>query len=200
MNDAVIRFFNSVAATWDCTNRVNEAAVEKILNIAGVAADKTVLDVGCGTGVLIPYYLSKRVKSVTAIDISEEMIRIAKEKFKDSKITFVCGDIKDFACAAKFDCVIVHNAFPHLMNREETVPKLKALTAQGGTLTIAHSISRRDVLNCHKKIPEISAVLPETGAVAQMLKPELSGIVEISDTEMYLVSGTKKEAEENANE
>ena len=49
------------------------AIIGKILDGAGVAAGKDVLDVACGTGVLFPDYLQRQVGSLTAIDISPEM-------------------------------------------------------------------------------------------------------------------------------
>ena len=50
-----------------------------------VDPDSTVLDIGCGPGILaIP--LAKRVKSVTALDMSEEMLRRVKENAKQEKL------------------------------------------------------------------------------------------------------------------
>lgn len=47
----------------------------------------SVLDVACGTGVLIPDYLERGAAQVTAIDIAPEMVRIAREKFPQENVT-----------------------------------------------------------------------------------------------------------------
>lgn len=50
-----------------------------------------VLDVACGTGVLFPDNLKRCVESVTGIDISPEMARLAAEKFPQVQV--ICGDV-----------------------------------------------------------------------------------------------------------
>ena len=58
----------------------NEAVIGQILDNAGIRPGVSVLDVACGTGVLIPDYLKRGAAQITAIDIAPEMVRIAREK------------------------------------------------------------------------------------------------------------------------
>ena len=74
----VIEFFDQAAAGWDAQLRRNEPVIARILDNAGVRGGVRVLDVACGTGVLIPDYLQRGAAQVTAIDISPEMARIAR--------------------------------------------------------------------------------------------------------------------------
>ena len=69
------------------------------------------LDVACGTGVLLPDYLKRSVRSVTGIDISPEMIRIAKKKFPQESVKLICGDVESVQLNRQFDCVMVYNVF-----------------------------------------------------------------------------------------
>lgn len=192
MKDKVTLFFDSVAENWDSTNHLDSGVLEKIIDIAGVSANKTVLDVGCGTGVLIPFFLKRQVRHITALDISEKMLHKAKKKYHDSDILYVCSDILSFGSNETFDCVVAHNAFPHFLRQHETVEKLKALTSCGGTLTVAHSISRSDVLKCHENVPEISVELPEAQTLADMFGDDFEKFTVISDEKCYIVSATKK--------
>ena len=48
-----------------------------ILDNAKVSEGKNILDVACGTGVMIDYYLERKVNSVTGVDFSEKMCEIA---------------------------------------------------------------------------------------------------------------------------
>ena len=82
----VIDFFDRLAPGWDTCLVRNESVIALILDNAGVSEGKDVLDVACGTGVLIADYLSHGASSVTAIDISPEMAKRAQEKSgKDTK-------------------------------------------------------------------------------------------------------------------
>lgn len=192
MNDNVAGFFDSAAKDWDKTNKPEPEILEKIADIAGISEKRSVLDVGCGTGVMFPLYLKRNVKSLTAVDVSEEMLRVAQKKFPEERISFVQSDIVDFDTDEQFGCVITHNAFPHFLRQREATEKLKALTSPGGTLTVAHSISRENVLKCHENIPDISLELPEAHTLAAMFGEEFEDYTILSDEKCYIVSARKK--------
>ena len=79
--EAVIEYFDRMAPGWDSHMKRNERAITRILDNAHVKEGVKVLDVACGTGVLIPDYLNRNVISVTGIDISPVMAEIAGKKF-----------------------------------------------------------------------------------------------------------------------
>jgi len=63
---------------------------------------KSVLDVACGTGILARELMNMGFQ-VSGIDISEDMINIAKENTKDN--SFIVADMKDFKLNKKFDII-----------------------------------------------------------------------------------------------
>ena len=90
----VIAFFDQRAAAWDAEMIRHEPVIQAILDNAGVGDGTRVLDVACGTGVLFPDYLA-RGASVTGIDISPEMARIAAAKFTgEPRVQVLCGDVE----------------------------------------------------------------------------------------------------------
>ena len=192
MKNEVALFFDSAARSWDSVNAPETGILDKITDIAGVSEGCTVLDAGCGTGVMFPFYFSRRVGFLTAIDISENMLSIAKRKFGSKAADYICCDITEYSPKRSFDCVLVHNAFPHFLPQSTALEKLKELTAPGGTLTIAHSISRAEVLRCHKNIPEIPAVLPEAQTLAEKFGENFENFTTMSDDRCYIVSARKK--------
>ena len=52
--DTVITFFDRRAATWDAQRQPAGQIVEQILDAADIRQGDSVLDVACGTGVLLP--------------------------------------------------------------------------------------------------------------------------------------------------
>ncbi|MBQ7281210.1 MAG: hypothetical protein IJR16_00370, partial [Spirochaetales bacterium] len=66
----VIAFFDSLAAGWDADMVRNEDVIRTILDNAGVREGSNVLDIACGTGVLIPDYLFRGASRIVAVDIS----------------------------------------------------------------------------------------------------------------------------------
>ncbi|MBR2641951.1 MAG: methyltransferase domain-containing protein, partial [Lentisphaeria bacterium] len=78
----IIAFFDRCAPTWDAEMIKRDEIIEQILDNAEVGAGMEVLDVACGTGVMFDYYLARNVASVTGIDISPEMAKLAAGKYE----------------------------------------------------------------------------------------------------------------------
>ena len=74
--------------------------------------EKNVLDIGCGFGWHCRYESSEGAKSVLGIDISSEMLKVAKEKTNDDKIKYKCIAMEDIDFSkGEFDVVISSLAF-----------------------------------------------------------------------------------------
>ena len=189
---AVQEFFDRLAPGWDADLVRNEETIKLILDEAGVKEGVRVLDVACGTGVLIPDYLSRGAASVTGIDLSPEMVRIAQAKFVQENVNILCGDAEKTRFDGLFDVIMIYNAFPHFPDPEALIAHLAGYLAPGGSLTVAHGASRKAIDEHHKG----SAMGVSCGL---MTAEELSAIFAkhtrltsvISNDRMYLVSGRK---------
>lgn len=91
----IAAFFDRCAPGWDEDLIRNEVTITTILDNAGIKSGQDILDVACGTGVLFPDYLKRGVESVTGIDISPEMAKIAQSKFPEVQV--ICGDVEEFS-------------------------------------------------------------------------------------------------------
>lgn len=189
----IIEFFDKCAPNWDADMIRNDEIINTILDNANVREGKDVLDVACGTGVLIPDYLARNVKSVTGIDISQEMVNIAQSKFPQEHVRILCGDAETAEYPHPFDCIVVYNAFPHFPNPEHLVKVLASHLKQGGTLTVAHGMSRAQIDNCHAgSASKVSNGLMSEEELAGIFEKYLEVTVKISDENMYQVAGVLK--------
>lgn len=104
--DTFARFYdNVIGRAFDS----NEYIIE-VLKEAGKRGG-SVLELGCGTGSILNDLKSKY--SVTGIDISSEMLKIARKKVPSGK--FIEGDIKDFRLNEKFDAVLcIYDTMNHI--------------------------------------------------------------------------------------
>ena len=188
--EKIISFFDGCAKNWDAETIRNERVINIILDNAQVKENTRVLDVACGTGVLFPDYI-KRGAVVTGVDISPEMVKIAKKNFP--KIDVICEDAENLDFTEKFDVVMVYNAFPHFPYPERLIEKLSTFLRDGGRLSVAHGMSREDLLKLHnERASEVSLELSEANELAKIFEPFFHIDTIISDSEMYQVSGTKK--------
>ena len=186
----VAAFFDRCAPWWDEDMVRHEDIIAKILDNGGIRADMDVLDVACGTGVLFPDYLARGVASVTAIDLSPEMVKIARSKFPQVKV--ICGDVEETEFDRLFDAVMVYNAFPHFPDPAHLIEVLAGLVKPGGRLSVAHSMSRAALRDHHKRASTVSMELLEEHELAQLFAPWFDVDVILSDERMYQVSGVRR--------
>ena len=189
--DSIKEFFDSIAPKWDNEPIADKKILDIILDNGGIRENIDILDVACGTGVLFPYYLERNVKSITAIDLSPEMVKIAKSKFPQANV--ICGDAENIIFDKQFDAIMIYNAFPHFPEPLKVIENLSKALKTGGRFTIAHGLSKKELDEIHQKSAgAVSNVLPECDDLAKMLSPYFNVDIMISDDKMYQISGTKR--------
>lgn len=188
----IAEFFDRCAPWWDSDMIRNEENITAILNNGGIREGVHVLDVACGTGVLFPDYLKRGVASVTAIDISPEMAKIAASKFPEVQV--ICGDVEETEFDRQFDCIMVYNAFPHFPDPERLIEVLAGLVKPGGKLSIAHGMSRSALIDHHKRANAVSIDLIHERELAAILERWFDVDVILSTDRMYQVTGIRRDA------
>lgn len=88
---------------WHPGNQLyNFTSLLRIEEMTGFSLKQaSVLDVGCGTGDLVPILKKKGISRYVGIDIYEPSLRQAKEKFPDQ--TFLTGDLLEDTVNETFD-------------------------------------------------------------------------------------------------
>ena len=191
----IIEFFDRCAPSWDAEMIKNDAIIGKILDNAEVGPDMDILDVACGTGVMFDYYLDRNVTSVTGIDISPEMAKIAAGKYEGNpKVQVICGDVEEEKFGKKFDRIVVYNAFPHFPYPKRLIKILAGLLKDDGRLTVAHGMSREKIDNHHSgSASKVSNGLMSADSLKRIFDAHLEVEVVVSNRHMYQVSGVKKD-------
>ena len=190
----IAEFFDRCAPWWDADMIRNEEIIATILDNCGIREGIDVLDVACGTGVLFPDYQKRGVSSVTGIDISPEMAKIAAAKFPEVRV--ICGDVEETAFDRPFDAVMVYNAFPHFPDPAKLIEALARVVKPGGRLSVAHSMSREQLQQHHSgRASKVSIDLIHERELADLFDPFFDVDVIISNDRMYQVAGTRREGE-----
>ena|SRR2546428_9541495 len=109
------------------------------------AHSENVLDIGCGTGEFTRL-LATRARRVVAIDLSSQMIRLAKSRSADCRnIDYLPGDVMSFSLAVEgYDCIVSMATLHHLPLREALLKMKKALKPNG--VLIIHDLVAADSL------------------------------------------------------
>lgn len=184
----IIEFFDTCAPQWDADMIRNDNVINEILDLSRIKKDTRVLDVACGTGVLFDDYIQCGA-CITGLDISPQMVRIAREKFPH--INILCADAETDKIQGKFDVIMIYNAFPHFPNPQALIQNLADALTPSGRLTIAHGMSRAAIDAHHNgSASRVSLGLISEDELAQLMSSRFNVDVKISDNEKYIVSGT----------
>ncbi|MGB0036178.1 MAG: class I SAM-dependent methyltransferase [Candidatus Acidiferrales bacterium] len=114
---------------------------------------KNVLEVGCGSGNLAPYFFSAGYQ-YTGLDIARAMLAIARNKTPDAR--FVQGDMRGFSVREKVDAVLVAGrSFSYMTTNQDVLAALgsihKALKP-GGILIFDNFEAARIFTNFQNRI------------------------------------------------
>ena len=185
-------YFDRCAPMWDARLRRPQAAIDAILNAAGLRAGARVLDVACGTGVLFEDYLARGAGRVTGVDLSPQMALLARRKYPQSHIEVVCADIEEADLPKAYDCCVVYNALPHFADPARLVASLSRYVVAGGRLCIAHSMSRAALVGHHAgRAEDVSCDIPEAEELGTVFMPYFRCDTAVSDDAMYIVAGVR---------
>ena len=189
MNLPKAEYFDGLAEEWDTQNPHDLRKLEYIIGLLGLRAGQAVLDVGSGTGVMIPYLLKSLGPCgwVAAVDYSPRMIAVAKLKYPQDKypnLRFDVRDINDLTLHGQYDAIVCYSCFPHFENQKATVMHLTAGLADRGRLIIAHSESREAINMLHRGSSEDvhRDLLPPISDLRQMMQTAGLKVVREMDT------------------
>ena len=157
---------------------LDEVLFSKLLENAAIQ-NKTIADIGCGTGRHWNKILEKRPQSLTGFDVSEGMLNRLKEKFPGASVYHITDDLFANAPNAPFDLIISTLTVAHiedigkaldawcgLLKPEAEIiitdfhPKMLAF---GGKRTFSHNNRRLAVRNYVYHIHTIKNILQENG-------------------------------------
>ena len=149
--------FDRMALHWDIM--IPPVSPEKIRELIAVADvnSKTVLDVGAGTGILVPAGMAAGAGQWIACDLSTEMLKILEAKFVSAagqQLLLLHADVHSLPLdPASVDRVICHNAFPHFHQPKAALAELFRVLRPGGLLVINHFDGREFINQVHRSAP-----------------------------------------------
>lgn len=145
------KFFDRAAADWDAqTEEETLIRLREIVARLAIEPGAAVLDVGTGTGVLLPLLLEERSR-VVALDFSWPMLKRAQTK--GYRVRYVQGDVQHLPLSAGvFDLVICNAAFPHLPDKRQALAEMGRVLKAGGLLAISHAAGRETINALHRQI------------------------------------------------
>jgi len=168
------KYFDSIASEWDSLLS-EEERIKEAVDLMNISSDEIILDVGCGTGRLIPH-LQKRLKSggrVFGLDFSLKMLLNAKMKKYSGLTEFAngCAEYLPFK-GKRFSRIICFAVFPHVIDKKMSVRDFNRLLQRNGILNVLHLRSREELNEFHKNIGGVLSedLLPDEDTMRKILE------------------------------
>lgn len=172
-------YFDQAASSWDASAHTDPAQVRSILAYARIEPGQCILDVGCGTGVLIPPLLELTAPDghVYALDLSPQMLEQCRRKYAplcgpQPWVSFLLAPVEAIPLAsAVCHGVVCYSSFPHFADKKSALKEMARVLRPGGWVLVAHGTSRAEVNRIHQQIggPVAGDLLPDAEDMAALL-------------------------------
>ena len=192
-------YFDQLAPTWD--KELTQERLKCLGNIVkelGIKPGYHVLDIGSGTGVLLPFLIAEvgDEGKIVALDFSAEMLVQAQAKNFPPIVRFAQADVLAIPLAdSSVDLAICNSAFPHFSDKGKALKEIARVLRNNGRMVICHTMSREMLNRLHQSIGGIVAsdLLPDEFQLRGLLNQAGLKITHFEDSpERYLVIAEKR--------
>jgi len=185
-------YFDILAPEWDNAPSEYETR-EKLISMMKLMPNSVIADIGCGRGVMFQHLLKTNPAKIIAIDVSGEMIRLAKETFNDDRLEYINGDFFEISLQA-LDSAIFFNSYPHFLDKERLAIRLAKVVKKDGTVIIAHSLSKAQINGFHTgvSVSKLSVTLDNAEIEAKKFQRHFSLDTYVDNDELYFIKMTRR--------
>jgi ubiquinone/menaquinone biosynthesis C-methylase UbiE len=191
-------YFDQLAPTWDKElTRERLKCLGKIVKQLGIKPRYYVLDIGSGTGVLLPFLIAELGDEgkIVALDFSAEMLGQARAKNFPPVVGFAQADVLAIPLADNsVDLAICNSVFPHFNDKVKALKEIARVLRNNGRLVICHTMSRATINQLHQSVGGMVAndLLPDESQLRGLIKQAGLKITHFEDSpERYLVIAEK---------
>jgi SAM-dependent methyltransferase len=164
MHDAasrIVAHYERHAVAWDADRRgaawIDKPCIERFLGM--VAANATVLDLGCGGGVPIAAHMAAHGFHVTGVDSSPTLVGLCRTRMPEQE--WIVADMRSLTLGRRFGGILAWDSFFHLRpdDQRRMFPIFAAHSAAGGVLMFNAGFSHGEAVGSYRGDPLYHASL-----------------------------------------
>jgi len=194
-------FFNDRANQWD-----SPGDADKLIRLKNTFRKfkfypwGNVLDIGAGTGILIPviYEMKRDPVQLIELDFSEAMLKHSKLKFEEDShlnLCYINADAQKLPFSGEtFQWIIAFAVLPHLRHKRKVIQEWYRVLETKGTLVVLHLMGSNALNQFHSAVGEAIAHdhLPVATEFAQTLQQCGYHVrMAIDQEDLYLIHAVK---------
>jgi trans-aconitate methyltransferase len=123
---------------WDYLRRMDSlAGLVSILGYCQFLEPASILDAGCGEGLLAEKLKLLPYTSYLGMDVSQEAIALASKRLGDDRSRFTVADAWAFQTDARFDVIVFNQSLYYLTDPAGVLQKYQAMLAPSGRIIVS---------------------------------------------------------------
>jgi len=165
--------------------------LERIVASGEIAEGATVLDVGSGTGILVPLIREYEPARIYACDLSEAMLGRLGENYAYAET--ILADVRDLRLPdGSLDVVFVNACYPNIVDKSTGFSNMGRMLRPGGHLVISHPLGKSFIEVIRKGTPFPLDDFPERAEAKTLLRAFGFSIKSfIDEPELYILVAEK---------
>jgi ubiquinone/menaquinone biosynthesis C-methylase UbiE len=167
------------------------ARLERIVASAEILKGNNVLDVGSGTGILVPLIQKHEPARIFACDLSEAMLRQLKKHYPN--VEAIVSDIRELALPDLIlDVVFINACYANIVDKVGAFANLGRMIRPAGRMVISHPLGKAFIDSLKQKVPFPLDDFPEKSEAEILFKPFGFIVKEfVDESELYILVVTK---------
>jgi len=144
--------------------------LEKIVEHGKIRRGDTVLDVGSGTGILIPIVRKYEPRRICACDLSAAMLeQLNSKKYPD--VETIVADVRDLRLpGSSIDAVFINACYGNIVDKQGAFSNLSRMMTPQGHLVISHPLGKSFVRSMRERASFPLDAFPEKPEAERLLR------------------------------
>ena len=174
--------------------------LETIIAQGKITKGDIVLDVGSGTGILIPVIKKYKPDRIYACDLSEVMVEQLNKNYPD--VETIVSDVRDLRLPdCSIDVVFINACYPNIVDKAGAFSNISRMMKARGRIVISHPLGKSFILSLRDETPFPLDEFPEEQEAEASLKPFGFEIeTYIDEPKLYILVATKCRSKDTTND
>lgn len=166
--------------------------LKQIVGSAEIAEGETVLDVGSGTGILVPLIQEYGPGHLYACDLSEAMLEQLRKNH--SHVETIVSDVRDLTLPdCSVDVVLMNACYANIVDKVGAFTNIGRMMKPGGRMVISHPLGKVFIASLRESSPWPLDGFPEASEAETLLEPHGFGVAKfVDEPELYILVARKR--------
>ncbi|MBE9580325.1 MAG: class I SAM-dependent methyltransferase [Proteobacteria bacterium] len=174
--------------------------LEKIVASARINKGETVLDVGSGTGILIPLIRAYQPRTIFACDLSEAMLVHLRKHYPYALA--IAADVRNISLSSEsIDVVMMNACYPNIVDKDSSIANVSRMMKLNGRMVISHPMGKSFIDSLKEKSPFPLDDFPQRSEAQDLFEPYGFEIQDLIDEpRLYILVAVKNDRVERYHE